>query len=512
MASEVDREVVEAVERAIADRGMRRGSGSEAIFLCPVHDDSHPSARYNRLKQVWWCHCGAGGGVIDLAQKLGVMPVTDNRTRTLVCEYQYVDEKGECLYKKLRYEPKTFALAAPDGKFGIDGLRRILYNTNRLAARPEERVLIVEGEKDVLALDAYGFLGVTNFEGAGKWRDEYTQQLIGRECIIIPDNDEPGREHALLVHGKLAEAGIKARVLHLPGLKPKGDVSDYLMDHEAADLLALIENRERDGYDTVENILGRDRAGRVAIPSGFAHLDSALSGGGFQPGQLVIIAARPSVGKSAFACGTAFHAARQGRKVLLFSLEMSAEQMSERVAGYGEFERESIFIDESMSHTVDDIVARSHHVKAEEDGLDLIIVDYLQLMEGTGSGPGNRVQDVSHMSRRLKMLARQLEVPVIALSQLSRDIEKREDPTPKLSDLRESGSIEQDADIVIFLDREEMRNEQTDLRGVATAFLAKQREGPRGKLPLQWRGATKTFYDATEDDGTNEVEHADGPF
>ncbi len=246
--------------------------------------------------------------------------------------------------------------------------------------------------------------------------------------------------------------------------------------------------------------LQHDRGSLVGVPTGFSELDKLT--GGFQRSDLIIIAARPSFGKSSFALGIA-HAAsvKHGRTVGIFSLEMPADQVVQRILSiettvdihklrvgnisdkeWGSLSRAlgvigmaPIYIDDSPVLSVMDIKSKSRRLQAEH-GLDLVIVDYLQLMQGTRSD--NRVQQIAEISRGLKGLARELNVPVIALSQLSRAIESRTGHRPMLSDLRESGSIEQDADIVIFIHREDKFDPDTDRKDKAEIILAKHRNGP----------------------------------
>ena len=243
--------------------------------------------------------------------------------------------------------------------------------------------------------------------------------------------------------------------------------------------------------------------------------------GGFQPSDLIILAARPSVGKTSLALNIAQHAAvHEGKKVGVFSLEMSKEQLALRLlsaeSGINPRPLQSGFVDEtdwskiaqvmnamhaapmwiddSPVLTVLELRTKARRLEAEQHGLDLLIVDYLQLMQGNLSQrEPNRVQEVSEISRGLKQLSRELKVPVIALSQLSRGVEQRGSAEPRLSDLRESGSIEQDADVVIFLYRDGEANADSDVE-LIKAKVAKHRNGPIGEVPLQFRKTNTRFY------------------
>lgn len=246
--------------------------------------------------------------------------------------------------------------------------------------------------------------------------------------------------------------------------------------------------------------------GVTGIPSGFVDLDKMTSG--FQKFDLIIVAARPSVGKTAFALNIGQNVAQKiDEAVAIFSLEMSASQLAQRMlcaegnidasrvrTGYfegddwekvstamGILSESNIYIDDSPSLTVHEIRSKCRRLKKEK-GLGIVIIDYLQLIAGRGKE--NRQQEVSEISRMLKQMARELEVPVIALSQLSRGVEQRQDKRPMLSDLRESGSIEQDADIVAFLYRDDYYDKESEKKNTIEIILAKQRNGPVGTVEL----------------------------
>jgi replicative DNA helicase len=258
----------------------------------------------------------------------------------------------------------------------------------------------------------------------------------------------------------------------------------------------------------------------TGTPSGFRDLDRLTSG--FQPGNLVIIAARPSMGKSALAlCMAANLAVRHDVPTALFTLEMSKSEVTQRLmCSEGKVESQRlrtgklavddwprltqacdklakapIYVDDTGSITMMEIRSKLRKLKMQQPNLGLVIVDYLQLMT-SGTNVESRVQEVSQISRALKVLARDLEVPIIALSQLSRAVEQRQDKRPILSDLRESGSIEQDADIVMFVYRDEYYNaEETDSAGIAELIVAKHRNGPTGAEKLAFQKRYAKFAD-----------------
>ena len=258
----------------------------------------------------------------------------------------------------------------------------------------------------------------------------------------------------------------------------------------------------------------------TGVPSGFRDLDRLTSG--LQPGNLVILAARPSMGKSALAlCMAANLGVRSSTPVALFTLEMSKAEVTQRLmcseakvesnrvrsgkltqedwprltAACDKLMKAPIYVDDTGSITMMELRSKARRLKAREPALGMIIVDYLQLMT-SGSSAENRVQEVSQISRNLKVLARDLDVPILALSQLSRAVEQRHDKRPILSDLRESGSIEQDADLVLFVYRDEYYNgEESDSQGVAELILAKHRNGPTDAVKLSFLKRYAKFAD-----------------
>ncbi|OGI19522.1 MAG: replicative DNA helicase [Candidatus Melainabacteria bacterium RIFCSPHIGHO2_02_FULL_34_12] len=277
--------------------------------------------------------------------------------------------------------------------------------------------------------------------------------------------------------------------------------------------------------DTWERLEQREqnKGELLGLDTGFYDLNALTSG--LQKSDLIILAARPSMGKTAFALNVAEHVGVvQKKTVALFSLEMSKEQVIQRMVcsraavdankmrfgqlqqddwtklgiAFGDLGDAQIYVDDTAVLTVMEMKAKTRRLKTELGKLDLVIVDYLQLMEGHRAD--NRVQEISDISRGLKALARELDVPVIAISQLSRAVEARQNKKPMLSDLRESGSIEQDADIVMFIYRDEYYNPETTNKGEAEVIIAKQRNGPTGRLTIlfqpnitKFRNPARTF-------------------
>jgi replicative DNA helicase len=294
------------------------------------------------------------------------------------------------------------------------------------------------------------------------------------------------------------------------------DDPEIIIDRAEALIFQIAEDRVRQGFQYIGDVAQRrleqieQMAGRpemiTGIPTGFTDFDQMTSG--LQRQDLVIIAARPSMGKTALALNMALYAAKNGSTVGIFSLEMSAEQLVSRLlcsearvdahrlrTGYLNREEwarladalrrlveTQVYIDDTAGTGVLEMRAKCRRLKAEHN-LDLLIIDYMQLMSGRGRIE-SRQQEVSQISRDLKGLAKELNVPVIALSQLSRATETRSDHRPQLSDLRESGSIEQDADVVCFIYRDEVYNQTDENRGIAELIVGKQRNGPTGAVQM----------------------------
>ena len=306
-----------------------------------------------------------------------------------------------------------------------------------------------------------------------------------------------------------------------------GDV-EKVIDLAQKKVFDIAEKKDSKEYEALSDVLERgfleierlfnNRGAKTGVGSGIKDLDAKTSG--FQKGDMVLIAARPSMGKTTFSLNIAENAAlKEGKSVVIFSLEMSKEQLAykllcsqanvdmlklrtgnledddwERIArATGPLANAKIYIDDTAGISVMDMRSKCRKIKMEH-GIDMILIDYLQLMSGS-AGSDNRQQEVSEISRSIKALAKEMECPVIALSQLSRAPEQRADHRPMLSDLRESGSIEQDADVVMFLYRDEYYNKETEEKGIGECIIAKQRNGPVGTVKMAWIGAHSKFAD-----------------
>jgi replicative DNA helicase len=313
------------------------------------------------------------------------------------------------------------------------------------------------------------------------------------------------------------------------GNERPGETAD-LVDRAEQIVFELAQQRVSGDFDHIETLLKETferithlyEAGAeiTGIPSGFRELDRLTSG--FQPGNLIVVAARPSMGKSALAlCIAANLGIRFQMPVALFTLEMSKAEVTQRLmcseakvesqrlrsgrlaqddwprltAACDRLMKAPIYVDDTGSITMMELRSKARRLKSREPKLGLVIVDYLQLMT-TGASVENRVQEVSQISRQLKVLARDLDVPILALSQLSRAVEQRHDKRPILSDLRESGSIEQDSDLVAFVYRDEYYNgEESDQQGLAEIVLAKHRNGPTDTIKLSFLRRYAKFAD-----------------
>ena len=444
----------------------------------------------------------------------------------VVATYDYTDEQGELLYQVQRLEPKNFRQRRPEGEGGWSGslgdVRRVLYRLPQVLAAQD--VFVVEGERDVETLEAAGVVATTNSGGASQpWRPEYTAALTGKSVVVIPDADKPGRERGGHIVKALTGHASEVLLVELPA-SHKDVTAFFEAGHGLDDLRELIDDARRRirlaelsdrGLLTVPEIVETVEGGFQAVmcpprglSTGFTELDRLTHG--LHPGDLTIVAGRPAMGKTAAAHNIAQHVATQGRTVAIFSYEMSRQSVLTRLlcsrarvdllrfregrlthderrrvnAALTELSPLPLYIDDTPL-PLQGIEARLQRLQTER-GLGLCIVDYLQLIPS--SSRENRNQQVGELSRGLKLMAGKFGVPFVVLSQLSRAPETRANPRPQLSDLRDSGSIEQDADLVWFLYREEYyKPDREAVKGLAELIVAKQRNGPTGKIKLRFR-------------------------
>ena len=351
-------------------------------------------------------------------------------------------------------------------------------------------------------------------------------------------NNTPSAANILAYAEIVHEGAVRRQLVEIAheissmAYSPGGRRATEILDEAEQRILDISENRARrqSGFrplkslltDTVDRIdaLYRSDSPYTGVPTGFTDLDNMTSG--LQASDLIVLAGRPSMGKTSLAMNIAENAAiGQQQHVALFSLEMSGEQIAMRMlASLGRINSHRvrsgklddddwprltsamtlladapIYVDDTPALTAMEIRSRSRRLKREH-GLDMIIVDYLQLMQSSDTNE-NRATEISNITRSLKGLAKELKVPVIALSQLNRSLEQRPDKRPIMSDLRESGAIEQDADVIIFIYRDEVYNEDTPNKNIAEIIISKQRNGPTGKVRLTFLGEYTRFENYT---------------
>ena len=363
-----------------------------------------------------------------------------------------------------------------------------------------------------------------DLEGAGG-------RMAVPDIIATPYISASYRSYAEIVHDAATQRRLLQVGQQIEGLiaERAGETQD--MVQRAEDLIyELSQKRVRGDFSTAHDLVSAGLERLVAasergseitgLPTGFTDLDRLT--GGLRAANLVVVAARPSMGKTALALGIAQHAAlHEERTVAVFSLEMSGEELIQRLLcstamvdatrmrtgrlspddwprvsqAADQLSRSRLFIDDSEGMTVGEMRTKARRLKSRE-GLDLVIVDYIQLMEGAPARARrdeNRVQELSAISRALKMLARDLDVPVVCVSQLNRAPDARVDKRPLLSDLRESGAIEQDADLVLMIYRDDYYNDESEAKGIAEVNLAKHRNGPTDRVKLTFMGTYAKF-------------------
>lgn len=414
------------------------------------------------------------------------------------------------------------AIAAVSEVLSADG--REFYRESHAKVFRAGLVLYAKGEPvDAITL-------VDQLDERGELEDVGGKVRVHELAALVPASANAGHyaqivKETATLRGLIRAGGEIARL----GWERPGETTE-LVDRAEQILFDLSQERAQGEFSHIEQLLkesferitalyesGADVTG---VPSGFRDLDRITSG--FQEGNLIILAARPSMGKSALGLGMAANlAVRKNVPVALFTLEMSKSEVTQRLmcseakvesqrlrtgklsaddwprltAACDKLAKAPIYVDDSGGITMMEIRSKARRLKSKHPELGLLIVDYLQLMT-SGMSPENRVQEVSQISRSLKVLARDLDVPIVALSQLSRAVEQRHDKRPILSDLRESGSLEQDADLVCFVYRDEYYNaEESDQQGLAEVHVAKHRNGPTDTVKLSFLKRYAKFAD-----------------
>jgi replicative DNA helicase len=370
--------------------------------------------------------------------------------------------------------------------------------------------------------------------------------FLGELALRVPTADN------VLAYTEIVSDKHQARKLMLAsteiaerGYEDGLEVRDYLDDAEAK-IFEVTQRRDKSGPEPLKGLVKKvfsslderfkSAGGITGVPTGFTDLDSRTAG--LQPTELIILAARPAMGKTSFAMSLAQNAAVTGNwPVLVFSLEMSSTQLAERMLcsearvdssalrrgqlqrqdmtnltyAAGTLSRAPILIDDTPALSLRELRARARRFRSTRELFDgpggkkktgLIVIDYLQLMRGSAqAAKASREQEISEISRGLKSLAKELDCPVLALSQLNRSLESRTDKRPQLSDLRESGAIEQDADLIVFIYRDEVYNKETEAKGIAEIILGKNRHGPTGTVETRFEGRFTRFENLSHRDG-----------
>jgi replicative DNA helicase len=372
-------------------------------------------------------------------------------------------------------------------------------------------------------------------------RREELEDAGGLPYLGTIARDTPSAANILAYAKIVRETAVMRRLISVgteiadSGFRPEGRNSSELLDEAEKKVFEIADRMARGGggfqpikallteaVNRIETLYGRDEP-ITGLASGFTDFDMMTSG--LQASDLIIVAGRPSMGKTTFAMNMAEQVAIKGRRpVAVFSMEMPGDSLAMRMMSSlgridqhrvrtGKLEDEEwprltsavsilaeapLFIDDTPALTPTEVRARARRLKREQGDLGLIVLDYLQLMQAPGSGE-NRATEISAISRSLKALAKELHVPLVALSQLNRSLEQRPNKRPVMSDLRESGAIEQDADLIVFIYRDEVYNEDSPDKGKAEIIIAKQRNGPIGKLFLTFLGKYTKFENFTED-------------
>jgi len=406
---------------------------------------------------------------------------------------------------------------ATAGDFYSEAHRVIFTHITRLIAdgRPADVVTLAESLSSAQKLDYVGglaYLGalVQNVPTAANIR-HYAQivrdRSILRQLASTAGEIADAAFNPLGRNAKMVLDEAEAKVLHIAEQGSRGAQNFQ----EIGTLLASVVER-------IETLYSRDNPSDVTgVPTGYADLDRMTSG--LQPGDLVVVAGRPSMGKTAFALNVGEHVALHHKKaVAVFSMEMGASQLALRMIGsvgrldqhklrtgrlgpddwdrlssaLGLLNEAPILIDETPALNAIEVRSRARRIMKQRGGLGMVIVDYLQLMQSTSQGE-NRATEISEISRSMKALAKELQVPVVALSQLNRSLEQRPNKRPVMSDLRESGAIEQDADVILFIYRDEVYNPESQDKGTAEIIIGKQRNGPIGTVRLTFLGEYTRF-------------------
>lgn len=500
--------MINTIDAILAKLPDAKKSGKDWSARCPAHEDKSPSLSIGEGddgRVLLKCHVGCTVESICDAWGIKVsdlMPESDAPVKPrIVSAYDYRDESSNLVFQVVRFEPKDFRQRKPkDGggwDWSVKGVRVLPYRLPELLVQPKRRVVVVEGEKDVDGLGRIGVIATCNAGGAGKWTAQHAAFLKGRHVVILPDNDDPGRNHGQQVAATLHGVAASVRVVELPGLPHKGDASDWLagggtvedlkrLTEAAAEWTpeaelkpahatsrAVIKTKPEASVTTLllatEKYIQTVADGQASlIDTGIPELDYAL-GGGIEQGEFLVFAARPSHGKSMVGLQCVHTWTGDGVPCLIISEEMSSLMLGKRTLQYltkepqehwrtsmseigadfkEHFEnRAECYIAERCG-TVEE-ATRQIAVHVAEKGVKRVVVDYAQLLKSDG---GSKYEQTSNMSIALRQCASRHGIILLALCQLSRAVENRKGGfVPTMSDIRDSGQIEQDADVIAGL-------------------------------------------------------------
>jgi KaiC/GvpD/RAD55 family RecA-like ATPase len=533
---------------------------------CPVHNGKDPNFAVNAETGLAQCHsqCGCGWDIISLEMEMGGLdfPRAKERVfellgrpripweeRNVEATYNYTDAAGKLLYQVLRYHGKTFKQRRPDGNggwiWGLGNVQRVPFRLQKFAAA--EFIAICEGEKDVLTLERLGMVATCNNGGAGNFRPELAQHFAGKALGIFPDNDEPGRQHALKVAEILAPVAKSVKIVELPGLPSKGDVSDWVNAGGTVEALRELYRKaqpwtpewqfavdvpcEDEKYvRTIEQEVEAaggltafwDLAKSTGLPTPFSKLTWILAGG-LRNSEVYVIGANQGAGKTSLALQFALSAMRKGYGVLIFSMEMNWNAVFQRMAGIeahvdllafrdsqrrrtenqedrlrlaratSEIASWKLQVSTKPAVTPEYVVTETKRL-AKRGPVDLVICDHMQLMEADKSTRGD-YEKFTAISRAMKQTAVEVNVPLLVVSQTSRSNSRERRSELDVADLRGSGAIEEDAAgvFLLFEDREDtdaarsVDGGRRYTKGPVRCFLkvGKNRYGEQGRcLPL----------------------------
>jgi replicative DNA helicase len=521
--------------------GTLKKSGGEYYGLCFMHSDKKPSLRVNLDKGLWTCPvCDKGGDIFKLHMEKYHTTFTDTLkeiaseqgiTMTkpkLVKTYDYHDADGNKLYEKQRWEPssnggkKDFKFLSPAGH--KRGCEPVLYNLP--AILKSKWVILVEGEGCADKLIGWGLPATTLDSGAdSKWHEEYTEQLKGKKVVILPDNDEPGKAYA----ERVADHLDTVKIIHLP-VPRKGDIIDWQGTKE--ELTELIKQSPlwepvrpyvsvRTLTDSVIHNMFHADIDSLGERTGIVAIDNRI--GCFRKKTLTVIAGRPSMGKTAFMFSVMLNMARREVPIILFTPETTKEESTERLLcqindvnmqqillrqnvevnerlirdAKTKLDEMGIWIDDTggiQLEWLDDRLSQA----IKEKGVRCVFIDYLQLMNTTTKDSKDGSAYIGYISRNLKRIAKENNIPVVLLAQVNRKCEERTNKRPMNSDLKGSGDIEQDADGVMFLYRDEQYHPDTSDKGMAEVIISKYRNGKTGTVKLAFLAESMRFADLCE--------------